>query len=239
MKLEIVIPTDLSEITLGQYQRFLKIEGDEEFRSHKMVEIFCGVNLKQVSQLKYNHVQEIVQVISDMFEQKPNLTMRWSHNGVEYGFIPNLEDITLGEYSDLDELMQDFQTMHRAMAVLFRPVQQKFKNLYTIEPYETSTKYAEVMKDMPMNVAFGALLFMYRLGIELCKHSLRSLAEEVKPRTIQQNPGSLNDGDGTQSSTHLHMVMHSGLNRLLALMSSLPSITPSLNMRSRSSKASN
>ena len=239
VKLEITIPNDLSEITLGQYQRFLKIEGDEEFRSHKLVEIFCGIDLKQVVKLKFNDVQHIVQVVSDMFEQKPNLTMRWSHKGVDYGFIPNLEDISLGEYTDLDDLMQDWQKMHRAMAVLYRPIEHKYKSLYTIEQYETSTKYAEVMKEMPMNVAFGALLFMYRLGIELCKHSLRSLAEEVKPRTTQPSRGSLNDGDGTLSSTHLQMVMHSGLNRLLALMSSLPSITPSLNMRSMSSKVSN
>lgn len=236
MKLEVTIPNDLSEITLGQYQHFLKIEGDEEFRSHKMVEIFCGLELRQVAKLKYHDVQHIVGIISDMFEQKPNITLRWSHKGVEYGFIPNLEDITLGEYTDLDTLMEDWQTMHRAMAVLYRPVAHTFKQLYSIEPYESSTKYADVMKEMPMNVAFGAVLFMYRLGIELCKHSLSSLAEEVENTNTPLNQGSLNDGAGTQSSTRLHKEMHSGLMRLLALMSSLPLITPSLNMRSMSSK---
>lgn len=236
VKIEVTIPNDLSEITLAQYQHFLKIEGDDEFRAHKMVEIFCGLELRQVKMLKWNDVNHVVAILSDMFEQKPNLTMRWSHKGVEYGFIPNLEDITLGEYTDLDNLMQDWQTMHRAMAVMYRPVAHTFKKLYSIEPYESSTKYAEIMKEMPMNVAFGAILFMYRLGIELCKHSLSSLAEEVENTTTPPSQGSLNDGDGTQSSTRLHKEMHSGLMRLLALMSSLPSIMPSLNMKSMSSK---
>ena len=236
MKLEVTIPNDLSEITLGQYQHFLKIEGDEEFRSHKMVEIFCGLELRQVAKLKYHDVQHIVGIISNMFEQKPNITLRWSHSGVEYGFIPNLEDITLGEYSDLDTLMGDWQTINRAMAVMYRPVAHSFKQLYSIEPYESSVKYADVMKQMPMNVAFGAVLFMYRLGIELCKHSLSSLAEEVESTSTPATQGSLSDGVGTQSSTRLHKEMHSGLMRLLALMSSLPLITPSLNTRSMSSK---
>jgi len=54
MKLAITIPTDLSEIKLSQYQKFLNIsEQNEEsdFVHHKMIEIFCNVNLKYVSQL--------------------------------------------------------------------------------------------------------------------------------------------------------------------------------------------
>jgi len=236
VKLEVTIPNDLSEITLGQYQRFLKIEGDEEFKAHKMIEIFCGVELQQVAKLKWNDVNYIVDILNEMFDQKPGLTMRWSQQGVEYGYVPNLEDISLGEYSDLDNLLQDWQTMHRAMAVLYRPVSHSFKKLYNIEPYESSTKYAEVMRNMPMNVTFGALLFMQRLGIELCKHSLNSLAEEVQTSITQPGQDSLNAGVGTQSSIRLHKAMHSGLTQLLASMSSLHLTMPSLKTKSMSSK---
>ena len=44
MKLDITIPTDLSEITLRQYKHFLKIQksqDDENFLSAKIIEIFC------------------------------------------------------------------------------------------------------------------------------------------------------------------------------------------------------
>jgi hypothetical protein len=48
MELKVVVPTSLSEITLDQYQRFARLEGDEEFLTHKMLEIFCGVPLAQL-----------------------------------------------------------------------------------------------------------------------------------------------------------------------------------------------
>jgi len=40
MELKVIVPTSLDEITLAQYQRFAKIEGDEEFLTKKMLEIF-------------------------------------------------------------------------------------------------------------------------------------------------------------------------------------------------------
>ena len=43
MKVEVYIPDTLSEITLGQYQKYLKIQDDNEdenFLAMKMIEIF-------------------------------------------------------------------------------------------------------------------------------------------------------------------------------------------------------
>ena len=57
MKLDITIPTDLSEITLRQYKHFLKIQksqDDENFLSAKIIEIFCKVKLEDVMQIKFN-----------------------------------------------------------------------------------------------------------------------------------------------------------------------------------------
>ena len=48
MKIEINVPTSLSEVTLGQYQKFLKIAEDNpegNFLNAKMIEIFCGIPL--------------------------------------------------------------------------------------------------------------------------------------------------------------------------------------------------
>jgi len=49
MKVKISIPTDLSEIKLHQYQKFLKIVGENEesdFLNHKMIQIFCGIDIE-------------------------------------------------------------------------------------------------------------------------------------------------------------------------------------------------
>ncbi len=48
MKIEVIIPNNLNEITLGQYQKFLSIAENNkegEFLNAKMIEIFCGISL--------------------------------------------------------------------------------------------------------------------------------------------------------------------------------------------------
>ena len=40
-------------------------------------------------------------ILAEMFEQKPNLVQKFKMNGIEYGFIPNLDNMSLGEYVDL------------------------------------------------------------------------------------------------------------------------------------------
>ena len=50
MKLTINIPETLNEVTLKQYQKWLKIADGKEldsFLQQKMVEIFCNIPLKQ------------------------------------------------------------------------------------------------------------------------------------------------------------------------------------------------
>ena len=50
-----------------------------------------------------------------------------------------------------------------AMAVLFRPIVMKNKDMYVIEPYEGTSKYKDVMKHMPLDIVIGAQSFFYNL----------------------------------------------------------------------------
>ena len=52
------------------------------------------------------------------------------------GFIPKLDDISLGEYIDIENNLSDWQKIHKAMAVLYRPVNFKLGNKYGITSYE-------------------------------------------------------------------------------------------------------
>lgn len=199
MKLEITIPTSLSEIKLSQYLKFLAIaEQNEEsdFLHHKMIQIFCNVELKYIDQFKRTQLIEIVNSINSLFENVPEFKNRFELNGVEYGFIPNLEDITQGEYIDLDNYLPVNSDMNKAMAVMFRPIKQRFKDKYIIEDYAGSSLYAEKMLDAPLDVVLGARVFFYHLGNELLKSTLIYLEEKV-PKTILANKPNLGkDGDG-------------------------------------------
>jgi hypothetical protein len=81
MKLEINVPSSISEIPLKSYQEFLRVQADsndEEFVAQKMIEIFCNVELKYVSQFKRKQIVEIVTTINKLFEKIPPFKNRFS-----------------------------------------------------------------------------------------------------------------------------------------------------------------
>jgi hypothetical protein len=200
MKLAITIPTDLSEIKLSQYQKFLNIvEQNEEsdFLHHKMIEIFCNVELKYVSQFKHKQIIQIVTTINNLFDKIPPFKNKFTLNGIEYGFIPNLDDISQGEYMDLDNYIVDIANLHRSMAVMFRPIKTKLKDKYIIEPYAGSDMYAEKMLDAPLDVVLASRVFFYHLGRELLKSTLIYLEGNPQIQSILTPHNSENDGAGT------------------------------------------
>ena len=81
-------------------------------------------------------VNLIVSTLTEMFEQKPNLVRSFKLNNINYGFHPQLDDLTLGEYIDLDTFIGDWENIEKAMSVLYRPVVNKIKDKYTIEEYK-------------------------------------------------------------------------------------------------------
>ncbi len=200
MKLELTIPTDLSEIKLSQYQKFIKIaknNEDSEFLRQKMVQIFCNIDLKDVATIRYKEVNEITTKMFSEFTKTHELIRTFKLNGVEFGFIPNLDDLKTGEYVDLDTYLMDWDEMNKAMAVLYRPVKEKQGDKYIIQDYVGSTKYADIMKDMPLNVALGAYVFFYHLGKDLLISTLNFLEENPQVQNTLNKHNLGKDGAGT------------------------------------------
>jgi hypothetical protein len=205
MKLELTIPTQLSEIKLAQYQAFLKIaetNEDSEFLHQKMVQYFCGVDLRDIANIKHKQVMEITASINEMFKVSHKLIPRFKMGGVEFGFIPNLEEMTQGEFVDLDTYISDWQEMHKAMAVLFRPITKKVNDKYQIEDYNGSITYSEVMKHAPLDVVLGATVFFYHLGNELMNSTLTYLEENPQIQSLMSKHNSENGGGGIIPSMH-------------------------------------
>jgi len=198
------VPNKLNELTLGQYQKFNKViseEPDKDYLQKKTIEIFCGVNISEVSNYKYNSITKIVDIINKMFENKPQLIDRFSHNGKTFGIIPKLDDMTFGEFVDLDLLMGDWETMDKAMAVLYREVKENKKSKYTIEPYNSEKEID--FKNMPLDVALGALFFLKSLKKELTNHTKNYLLNNSKNLTQHQREVLTSLMGGTQLSTQL------------------------------------
>jgi len=209
MELKVNVPTTLSEITLEQYQRFVKLEGDEEFLTHKMLEIFCGLPLADLPNVRVKDVSNVTSHIYKMLNEKPKLKPTFTIGKQEFGFIPEIDNITYGEFIDLDTYIQDIQNLHNTMAVLYRPITKQVGERYLIEPYESASKYAELMKQAPMDVVMGAVLFFYRLGNELLQATMNYL-EENKTTSSAANRSLTNDGDGMRHSISLLKEMLEG-----------------------------
>ena len=198
MKVEVYIPDTLSEITLGQYQKYLKIQSeneDENFLAIKMIEIFCGLRGDTIMAMKANSIKDVTMILTDMFNEKPQLVKEFKLNGRTYGFIPKLEDMTFGEYIDLDTYIGDMENIHRAMNVLYRPIKQKYDDKYLIEDYTGDDP--EKMKSMPMDAVLSSILFFYNLGMDLSKAMLNSLEGDQETNlaqylTLEENGDGIN-----------------------------------------------
>ena len=187
MKIEINVPTTLNEITLGQYQKFLKIaenNPDGNFLNAKMIEIFCGISLSDSYKLKMSSVTAITEILSELLESKPKHQEKFTINDIEYGFIPDLNDMSLGEYIDLDNNASNWEQMHVAMNVLYRPIKESRVGKYNIVDYNIST--SENLKDMPLGAAIGSLFFFYNLGMELSRHTILYSNNQQEMEAIQE-----------------------------------------------------
>mgnify|MGYP000627773808 CR=1 FL=1 len=197
MKIEINVPTSLSEVTLGQYQKFLKIAEDNpegNFLNAKMIEIFCGIPLSDSYKLKMSSVTAIIDILNELLSQTPKRVEQFTMNGVQYGFIPDLDEMSLGEYVDLDGSASDWNNMHIAMNVLYRKIKIKKSGKYNIVDYNVENP--EKMKDMPLDAAIGSLFFFYNLGMELSKHTILYSNNQVEMEAYQEQLISETNGDG-------------------------------------------
>ena len=187
MKFELTIPSSLSEISLKQYKKFLKIQESNEdsyFLQCKMIEIFCNLDSKSVRLLKLTDADRIVKIINKMFEEKPELIRTFKLGEIEYGMIPNLDEISLGEYVDLDTYLGDWQNMQIAMNVMFRPIKEKIGDKYLIKDYDVESK--DLLQEIPMDVVFGAVFFLYNLGIDLSKVMMDYLEDNQMDNLMEQ-----------------------------------------------------
>jgi len=186
MEVKIKVPNHLSEIPLHKYQQFQKVldvnkgaEVNDIFIQEKMLQIFCDMPLNDALKYRKSDIDIITNIITEALEEKPELVRTFKIGNTEFGFIPNLEDMTFGEYIDLDNYIGDIKNLHKAMAVLYRPIKQKIKNKYLIQEYKGDS-YHQAMLNTPMDAVISSMLFFWNLGIELSQAMIAYLQGEAE-----------------------------------------------------------
>ena len=198
MKIEINIPENLNDITLGQYQDFLKLENPTE---EDVLRIFLRLDLKGLGKVKASDIEKYTNHINSLFEQEQKHTLKFNLNGLEFGFMPSLDEITYGENKDVTAYLNDWQTMHKAMSVLYRPIKQKLGSRYLIEDYEGSHKYSELMKLMPLGIVMGTTVFFWNLTNALLK-VIPNFLEKQTQKELTKGAISVENGEAIKSYIH-------------------------------------
>ena len=165
--MKIKIPTSLSDIRLEQFVLFNKLmkeSQDKNFIQLAMVTIFCDISVEDAKNIVAKDFTEIVNDITNVLSEQPRFIQRFIHDGKEYGFIPNLDEITAGEYIDLESFLRDEETYNKAMSVLYRPILNKRKDLYNIEEYKGSHTEFNTLN---LEIVLGSMLFFWNLSNEL------------------------------------------------------------------------
>lgn len=208
-KAKLKVPAHINEITLAQYQLFIDKVKDLDPEEHDllikqyMVHCFCGVDFTDALNITYLDIEQIAAHINSFNFENPPLERRFTINDVEFGFIPNIEAISMGEYADLDKYIAEWEDAHRLMAVMFRPINGKEKDKYTIKEYEGTEEWHNVMRYTPLGVALGGRLFFYNLGKELLEHFPNYLQKETQAVISLNKRSSAESGVGIRHSINL------------------------------------
>lgn len=206
MEVKLKIPEKWNEITLTQFQSYyaeMRKDINETTKLLILVSSFCGISISQAHKIYLKDLKKTVNSLNILFTKIPKdliLMFRWE--GKEYGFIPNFDELTVGEYADLEYYLSDkdliWDNMHTVMSILYREVIDKQDDKYRIKDYEPTPEVAKSFRTLPMNIVYGASNFFLTLGMELSEIMSNFTQEEME--TIIQNDREKQkqtNGDGT------------------------------------------
>jgi|TARA_R110001599_G_scaffold232400_1_gene431600 hypothetical protein len=164
-----------SDVSLERWLKLIEFQtGSKTQEAEETIAAMSDIPKQLINQLSLKDVAVIMEKISELQAgQDSSLKKIIEIEGVEYGFHPNLDEITLGEYADLETFIKMGIEQHlpEVMAVLYRKVTEKTDSgVYTIEKYGGDlTIRAEKMKKMTAEQVQSALQFFFAFVSVLSK----------------------------------------------------------------------
>jgi hypothetical protein len=191
-EVKLTIPDKWNDITIETYQKYVEIQegkGSEKNKTINSLALLCGTSDIIVKKMAYKDLLEIMGIIKKLVDTEPDkedFKKIFTFNDDEYGFCPNLSNITTGEYIDLETYCKEpIKNLHTIMSILYRPISFKRNDRYAIESYNPDEFKEELFKDCPMDIALNSLGFFLTLGSKLAKTSVSYLkAQETTPQKV-------------------------------------------------------
>ncbi len=173
------------EVTLENWLKLIDFQkGTKSKEAEETIAALSTIPKDLIKQLELKDVAVIMSKLSELqAKQDSSLKRVIEVEGKRYGFHPNLDEITLGVYADLETMIKNDieKNMPEVMAILYRPIVDEENDVYTIEAYDGDISIrAEQMKKMSAEQVQSALLFFYNLGKELSMTLPLYLMERLK-----------------------------------------------------------
>ena len=189
--LTVEVPTNWDSITLKTYLNLQKdlinYSDNDEAQTASMFHHLCGLDPSLVSKLSINSYQTLRNKLFSLIQpENVDLVSFVKIGGVEYGFEPNLSQMSYGAYSDISsfETIEINSNWAKVMNILYRPVTLKAGKLYQIQSYTPNDDW-EKWLDVSMEVHFGAWFFFINLQKDLLKCILNSTSQVQLPPNIK------------------------------------------------------
>ena len=216
MQLTYTLPESKKDITVKQYLKISKLYKDAEeleveVDEKELIGACLNLPVNLVNKMPFEHYNQAVKVIANALNTESTLHLTFGLEGIKYGFINDLENMTAGEYGVLDQLLKDSdKNAYQILNVLYRPLtKEKFykswfnkkeRGRYTIQPYDKDNDVS-VFENAPFEIYESALVFFYNLGKELTNATQNYMKEAEQVQMIEQL-GSAENGDGFKRLIH-------------------------------------
>jgi len=194
-----------NDVTLDKWIRLIsKKERTNTEEALETISVLSDIPKKIIKELSINDVAVIMSKLAKLQEQANNkLKKIIKIDEIEYGFHPNLEEITLGEYADIETYMKNGleDNLTKLMAVLYRPITEKDGKNYSIEAYglSDSRMRAEKFNKMKAENVNSSLVFFWTFVKELSIILPQYLMEQSKVILNKiQGKNLQKSGDGSE-----------------------------------------
>ena len=192
------------EVTLEKWLKLIDFQkGTKSKEAEETIAALSTIPKDLIKELELKDVAVIMSKLSELqAKQDSSLKRVIEVEGKRYGFHPNLSEITLGEYADIETFIKNDieNNMPEVMAILYRPIVEEENDVYTIEAYDGDISIrAEQMKKMSAEQVQSSLFFFSNLGKELSMTLPLYLMERLKEMKAQSQPiPSQKDGVGLE-----------------------------------------
>ena len=121
--MKIIQAENIGEIPLGQFQKYAELLErtdlkDADFNKRK-IHIFTGIPQRDVARVMEKDRKNMLEQIDKALEVDAPFEKFFAINGFEFGFHPNLDEMSTAEFADLSKYGTEVETLEKTMAILF------------------------------------------------------------------------------------------------------------------------